>query len=162
MRNAFFSFIGLMIFCGVSCRSTKSISGTYRSKFAVSGYFVTSIQLFTDSTFTYRTIGHLMCDTSNGHYTTEGKYLILYHEPFNPDSAEVNKYGKEMVLSGYGLSINNHLGGPEKYLIRSKKLFLCNQLGKIEIRRYGYSKHKRFFIFGSNFFQRRYYLKRLD
>ena len=101
-----------------------------------------------------------MFDTSSGHYTVKGRYLILYHEPFKLDSTEIRKYGKEMVVSSYGLSINNHLTAPEKYLIKSDKLFVCNESSKVELRKYGRSRHKRFFIFGSDFFLRRYYLKR--
>lgn len=162
MRNILLSCMGLMIVCGVSCRPTKNMSGIYWSKFAVGGSFVTKLELLSDSSFSYRTRGDMIFDTSNGRYAIEGKYLVLYHEPFKPDSVEVKKYGKEIVLSSYGLSINNHLAAPEKYLIKSDKLFICDQSGKVERRKYGRSRHKRFFIFGNNWFQMRYYLKRAD
>ena len=153
MNNPILLIIGFTAACSVSCRSTRDISGTYTSRFAVIGYFSTSIRLLSDSSFTYRERGDMMFDTSSGHYTVKGRYLILYHEPFKLDSTEVSKYGKEMVVSSYGLSINNHLAAPEKYLIKSDKLFVCNESGKVERRKYGRSRHKRFFIFGSDFSQ---------
>ncbi len=104
MTKTIFFIFGLCIsFFLSSCGSTHNISGKYRSNFAVHGFFVTRINLNTDSTFGYRMSGDLMFDTSNGHYRVGNKYVVLYHQAFQPDTSEYEKYGKEAVLLSYAL-----------------------------------------------------------
>ncbi|PVD49366.1 hypothetical protein DC498_25350 [Terrimonas sp.] len=106
--------------------------------------------------------GDMMFDTSNGHYKIDNKYVILYHEPFKPDTSEYEKYGKEAVLLSSGLSTNKHLGSPEKYLIGHEKLFVCDTSGRVIKKQFGYSKRRQYLIFGKHWYKRRYYLKRVD
>ena len=150
-----------MFYSLISCTSTNSVSGKYRSNFAVHGFFVTRINLNTDSTFGYRMSGDLMFDTSNGHYTHDNKYVTLYHMPFQPDTAEYEKYGKEEVLLSYALSTNKHLNSPGKYLVGFKKLFVCDSTGYIIKKQFGHFKHRQYLIFGKRWYKRRYFLKRI-
>ena len=161
-RPTYFA-VGVVIVCLItSCQSTNGIAGTYRSNFAVHGFFVTRISLHADSTFGYRESGDMMFDTSNGHYKLEHKYLVLCHEPFKPNPAENQKYGKDAVLSAYALSTNKHLGRPEKYLVRHDKLFVSDTFGKVIKKQFGYSQRKQYLLFGKHWYKRQYYLKRDD
>lgn len=162
LRSISFTFRILISFCLISCTSAKNIPGRYRSNFAVHGFFVTRINLNTDSTFGYRMSGDLMFDTSNGRYKIDNKYIVLFHEPFKPDTSEYEKYGKDAVLVRYALSTNNHLGSTEKYVAGHQKLFVCDSTGTVIKKQFGYSKRKRFLFFGNHWHNRRYYLKRLD
>jgi hypothetical protein len=153
---------GLITFCLISCRSTNNIVGTYRSNFAVHGFFGTRINLNTDSTFEYRMRGDMMFDTSNGYYKVKNNYLVLYHEPFKPDTSEYEKYGKEAVLLSYALSTNKHLDNPGKYLVGNRKLFVYDTSGQIIKKQFGYSKRRQFLLFGKHWYKRRYYLKRVN
>ena len=87
MTKPIFLIFGLFPYCLISCRSTHNVAGTYVSNFAVHGFFGTRINLNTDSTFGYRMRGDMMFDTSNGRYKVDGRYLVLYHEPFKPDTS---------------------------------------------------------------------------
>ncbi len=157
-----FIFGILFLICLISCSSTNDVSGKYRSNFAVHGFFVTRINLNTDSTFGYRMSGDLIFDTSNGHYKFEKNYVVLYHQPFKPDTSEYEKYGKEAVLLSYALSTNKHLNSPGKYLIGHNKLFVCDSNGNAIKKQFGHSKRRQYIIFGKHWYKRRYYLKRVD
>jgi len=157
-----FPFGLLISFCLTSCKSTKNISGKYRSNFAVHGFFVTRINLNTDSTFGYRMSGDMLFDTSNGRYKIDNKYVVLFHEPFKPDTSEYEKHGKETVLLSYALSTNKHLTSPEKYLVGHGKLFVCDITGDVVKKQFGYSKRRQYLLFGKHWYKRRYYLKRVD
>jgi hypothetical protein len=67
--------------------------------------------------------GDMMFDTSNGHYKLDNKNVTLFHQPFQPDTSDYEKYGKEAVLLSYALTTNKHLNSPGKYLAGRKKLF---------------------------------------
>jgi len=144
-----------------SCTPAKDVSGRYRSNFAVAGFFSTVINLNKDSSFGYRTRGDMMFDTSNGHYKLKNGYVILYHEPFRPDSSLYKGYSKADISLMFGLSTNQHLGNPEKYLAGHNKLFACDSTGKVVKKEFGYSKRRQFFVFGKHWYKRRYYLKRV-
>ena len=106
--------------------------------------------------------GDLMFDTSNGRYKIDKKYLILYHEPFKPDTSEYEKDGKDAVLLSYALSTNNHLNSPGKYLVGHNKLFVCDSTGNAIKKQFGHSKRRQYMIFGKHWYKRRYYLRRVD
>jgi len=161
-KKIYFIFGLYISFFLSSCGSTHDISGKYRSNFAVHGFFVTRINLNIDSTFGYRMSGDMMFDTSNGHYRLNKKYVVLSHQPFQPDTSEYEKYGKEAVLLSYALSTNKHLTAPEKYVMGHNKLFVCDSIGNIVRKQFGYSKRRQYLFFGKHWYKRRYYLKRVD
>ena len=161
-KSTILIFIICISYSFISCTSTNNISGNYRSNFAVHGFFVTRINLSTDSAFGYRMSGDMMFDTSNGHYKFDNKYVILYHQPFQPDTSEYEKYGKEAVLLSYALSTNKHLNNPGKYLVGHNKLFVCDSSGNIIKKQFGFSKRRQYIIFGKHWYKRRYFLNRVD
>ena len=162
MTKPLFFIFGIIAVFLVSCRSTNNITGSYQSNFAVNGFFGTKINLNADSTFGYRMRGDMMFDTSNGHYKFDNKYLVLFHEPFKPDTSEYEKFGKDAVLLLHALSTNQHLDKPEKYLIGHKKLFVCDSSGRIVKKQFGYAKRRQFLLFGRHWYKRRYYLKKIS
>jgi hypothetical protein len=144
-----------------SCHSVKDVTGRYRSKFAVNGFFSTTIILNTDSTFGYRMRGDMMFDTSNGTYQVEKKYVILKHERFRLDTAGMTEEQKHGVVISYALSTNLHLNDQGKYKIKGSKLFFCDSNGFMFKKAFGHSKRRKFLLFGSHWYKRRYYLKRV-
>ena len=154
---------GMIMCClSISCSSRLKISGIYGSNFAVNGFLGTRINLNKDSTFGFRMRGDMMFDTSNGHYEMNGRYIFLVHQPFQPDTSEYEKYGKDAVLLSYALSTNKHLKSAEKYMIGHRKLFVCDSNGHVVKKQFGYSKRKQYLLFGNHWYKRRYFLKRLD
>ncbi|MBS1562961.1 MAG: hypothetical protein JST39_01175 [Bacteroidetes bacterium] len=159
-KAIFFIFGGFILSFLSSCSPAKDVAGRYRSNFAVHGFLGTVINLNKDSSFGYRMRGDLIFDTSNGYYKLKDGYVILYHEPFKPDTSLYKIYGKESVLLTYALSYH-HPAGPEKYLASHKKLFVCDSTGKVIKKQFGYSKRRQFLVFGKHWYKRRYYLQRV-
>ena len=148
MTRTIISILGICIsYFLPSCASTKNIAGKYRSNFAVHGFFVTRINLNPDSTFGYKMSGDLMFDTSNGHYRLDDNFLILTHQPFEPDTSDFEKHGKEAVLLSFALSTNQHLKDPGKYLVGNNKLFVCDSNGIIVKKQFGHSKRRQYLFF---------------
>ena len=104
----------------------------------------------------------MMFDTSNGHYRVDNKYVALFHQPFQPDTSDYKKYRKEAVLLSYALSTNNYLKSSEKYVVEHNKLFVCDSIGNVVRKQFGYSKHRQYLFFGKHWYKRQYYLKRVD
>jgi hypothetical protein len=163
MQKFIAAFTYLLLLCALlSCSSTESLVGKYHSNFAVHGFFVTRINLNVDSSFGYRMSGDLIFDTSFGHYTVKDNCLVLYHEPFIPDTVGHPESEKGAILLTKALSTNNHLTGPEQYVAGRNKLFVCDSSGKVVKKQFGYSKRRKYLLFGQRWCFRRYYLKRID
>jgi hypothetical protein len=160
-ETTFFILVIFSLFLLTACSQSRNILGKYRSNFAVNGFFVTRLNLNSDSTFGYRMSGDLIFDTSNGHYKLDRHHLTLYHKPFQPDTSEYKKYGKEAVLLSHALSTNRHLMTPTKYLIRNDKLFVIDSTGMVIKKQFGYSKKRQYLFFGKHWYKRKYYLKRV-
>ena len=148
--------------CGVfSCSSTKNIEGTYRNKFAVAGFFGTTIRLMRDSSLLYVFQGDLMYDSTTGHYNVLDNKLYIDFDKELPDTTKMyyrfdNMQLKSVVYSGdtirYKLS----------YYIRHDKLFPIHvETGKKVTKTRKYNKRKKYIFFGSHYYNKRYYLKRI-
>jgi hypothetical protein len=157
-----FTVIFQLPFLLCSCSSTKNIEGIYRSRFAVSGFFGTKVNLRSDSTFTYRMRGDLVYDTAAGHYQTFNSYVILNYKPLAADSSAEYNSAREMVAVHEAITGNHNLHEPTRYLIGYKKLFLTDKKGHKVKRQWGYSRHKRYILFGSHWHMKRYYLKKVS
>lgn len=144
-----------------ACNSTKSISGTYRSNFAIIGFFGTKINLRNDSTFTYRMRGDMMSDTANGKYKIRDRFLILSYDPPVIDTTLYAKYGKEAVLISQTLT--NSSSRPYQFYLGHNKLFQADTLGNVYRQEQGLSRHKKYLFWGQHYMKRRnYYLKRIN
>jgi hypothetical protein len=144
-----------------ACNSTKKIAGTYRSNFAIIGFFGTKINLKSDSTFSYRMRGDMMSDTANGKYKIRARFLILSYDPPTVDTTLYAKYGKEAVL--ISLVLQNTSSRPYQFYIGHNKLFEADTLGNIHKQEQGLSGHKKHIFWGQHYMKKRkYYLKRVD
>lgn len=144
-----------------ACHSTTNISGTYRSNFAIMGYFSTKIKVNSDSTFTYRMLGHMMYDTANGKYKINGNLLILNYAPKVIDTTLHSINNRNAILLSEGLI--NSGSRPHQFYLRTNKLFEADSSGHIFRREQVFSKHKKYLFWGSPYIKRkRYFLKRID
>jgi hypothetical protein len=99
MQKAITTITFSLLFCLLfSCNSTKNIAGTYRSKFAVNGFFGTRVYLSSDSTFTYRMRGDLAYDTAAGQFQIQQRFLILNYKPLAIDTSTEYTNAKESIL----------------------------------------------------------------
>ena len=69
-------FIYLSIFL-ISCSVKKKVDGKYRSNFADLGFFITEIELKSDSTFHYKSSGDLQHIELEGYYKVNKNKLYL-------------------------------------------------------------------------------------
>lgn len=143
-----------------SCRSTKNIFGVYKSNFGVGGFFGTTVRLYSDSSFTFRMSGDLAYDTAAGHFQISKDSVILAYRPLPTDTSLDYQTMKESFSIHEAITGNHNLREPTKYLIGHNKLFLIDKSGNKVKRQWGYSRHKKYFLFGKHWYMKRYYLER--
>lgn len=143
-----------------SCVTQRDISGTYKSNIASLGFFSTRIKFSPDSTLEYRHSGDLIYDTAVGRYYTRGRKIYVKFEPIKL----VEYFGVSNVPV---LRTQRDLSLPFSYdyiyLIGRKKIFLTHiDTGKKVTKTWGYSKRKHYISFGSHYYNRRGYLKKVE
>ena len=141
-----------------SCSVNKNISGTYRSNFADLGLFVTVLKLNPDSTVGYRHSGDLIFDTAVGVYHVVDKKVFVKFQKIKTDD-----FGPGNIPV---LQTNRNSSLPfeydYQYFIGHKKLFSTHiATGKKVSRAARYSKRKKFVLFGSHYYNRKWYLRKL-
>lgn len=155
------SFFVLFFFGLTSCSSTKNVAGTYRNNFAVLNFFGTTIRLMQDSSLQYVFQGDLMYDSITGCYTIYGDKLYLN---FDKERQDTNKLYSRFDIMPIKTVV--HLGDTLKYkmslVIGHKKLFLINSTTGTKVTKAKkYHKRKKFIFFGSHYYNKRYYLRKL-
>jgi hypothetical protein len=159
----FYNIICTLLFCGLfSCNSIINISGVYRSNFAVRGFFGTIVRLYSDSSFTFRMSGDLTYDTAAGHFQIFKNSLTLINKPLAIDASSDYQVMKESFSIHETITGNHNLREPTKYLIGHNKLFLTNKNGFKVKRQWGYSKQRKYILFGKRWYMKRYFLRRLN
>lgn len=143
-----------------ACSTSNDITGTYRSKFATGGFFTTKVQLNADSTLQYVFEGDLEYEKATGHYRVDGNKLYILFDKEEPDSER--PYHRFDVLPVKSLTLNgNRIDYQLSLYIGHHKLFPANKkTGKKVTRDTGYSKRKKYLLWGSHYFKRRYYYKK--
>ena len=153
----------ILLLCGLfSCSSTNNIEGTYCSKFAILNFFGTTIRLMKDSSLQYVFQGDLIYDSVTGHYQVTDKRLFINFDKELQDTSKLyyrfdNIPLKTLVYSGdtikYKLS----------FWIGHDKLFpILTEAGKRMTKAKKYNRRKKYIFFGSHYYKRRYYLRKLN
>lgn len=146
----------------MSCSPTKNIFGVYKSNFAVGGFFGTTVGLYADSSFTFRMSGDLAYDTAAGRYTVSENSIRLVYKLLAIDTSLQYQTTKESFTIHAAITGNHNLREPTPYLLGHKKLFLIDKKGRKVKRQWGYSKHRKYLLFGKHWYMKRYFLKRLS
>ena len=149
-----------LFLCGVfSCSSTKNITGTYRDKFPVAGFFHT-IRLRQDNSLQYVFQGDLIYDSIIGHYRILNKKLYInFDEELSDTNTMSNLFNAPIKrIVEFGDTIQYKLS----YYIGHDKLFPIHVVtGKKVTKARKYNKRKKFILFGSHYYDKRYYLNRI-
>lgn len=162
MPRLLIASLSLLLYIGlISCSSTKNVAGTYRNKFAIGGFFGTTIRLMQDSSLQYVFQGDLLYDSITGHYKIYDNKLYLDFDKELQDTTKLYYRFNDMPLK-----TAVHLGDTIKYklsyVIGHNKLFPIHiATGKKVTRARKYNKRKKYILFGSHYYNKRYYLKRL-
>ncbi|MBC7391684.1 MAG: hypothetical protein H7329_20990 [Opitutaceae bacterium] len=146
----------------MSCSSTQNITGSYRSNFAELGFFSTRIKLKPDNTFEYRFRGDLIFDTATGKYRIDRRKLILTYDPRPIDTSGLSYMRSVGFKLDEPLNLKSDAGLPHVFYIGREKLYGSYQDGKIVRKAVGYSKRKQYLFFGTHYYKRKHYLKRVD
>ncbi|MDR7370167.1 hypothetical protein [Flavobacterium aquidurense] len=160
MKNT--SFLPILFLLLISCNSRKNLIGTYRSNFAVHGFFVTQIKFNPDSTTEYRMAGDLMNENLTGRFKVSNNIAYIKFDKLKYDQSKDNLSFSEILtkevdtneyrnMHSYDLKYENSIPYHLKYKIKQNKLIVYNIVtGKI-VRKIQGSMNKR-----------KYYLKKID
>jgi hypothetical protein len=159
MRPLLGLILGALLIFAASCNLSRNISGTYRSNFAVGGFFVTRIVLNKDSTFTYRMSGDLVYDTAFGSFQVSDKEVLLTYGQLIGDTSY--EYGTDVIPIHEYYTKSHNLHRAQAYKIGVNRLLLMGpNLGIIK-RQWGYSRNRKALLFGSRWRMKRYFLKKV-
>ncbi|MDX6189717.1 hypothetical protein SGQ83_10170 [Flavobacterium sp. Fl-318] len=116
----------------MSCNVSEKIDGKYRSNFADLGFFITKIELKSDSTFHYEFSGDLSHQELDGKYIIKKKKLYLRFNKLKDETeSEIVKInGKDTIVNfgnfgkthSYELKKENEIEYHLKYKISKGKL----------------------------------------
>jgi hypothetical protein len=149
----------LISFVLLSCKSTKNVAGTYHTNFASLGFFGSTVRLMQDSTFQYVFQGDLIYDSAIGRYCIYDQKVFLNFDKETPDSTKLyyrfdNMPARTTIISGNTIKYQSF------YYIGHKKLFATNAVtGKKITKSKRYNKRKKYILFGTHYYKKRWYLK---
>jgi len=143
-----------------SCGTSKNLTGAYRSKFAIGGFFTTDIRLNADSTLQYVVQGDLQYEKATGHYRVTGNKLYILFDKEKTDSERPRHQLDVMPIRQ--VTVNGSRIDYQMFLyIGHNKLFpALTKTGKKVTRATGYSRRKKYVLWGSHYYKRRYYYKK--
>ncbi len=123
------------------------------------GFFITTIQLNNDSTLKYNFNGDLINRSATGHYHRKGDTLLLYYM-WNKDNSENMLAGAtndEMQLH-FDEDTLQYRG---RYIVGHNKLFPMHlKTGRKLTRDVRYNKRRKYILYGSHYYKKRFFLKR--
>ena len=160
LTTAVFIYIFL---CGLfSCSSTKNIAGRYATKFASGGFFGTTIILKKDSTLDYTFQGDLIYHHITGHYKVFDKKVFL---TFNKEIIDTNFGTKPFFQDTIFKKVYNKdtITYQSFCYVGHNKLFLAHRQTEKKVNKTTrYCKRKKYLLFGSHYYKRRWYLKKRE
>ena len=156
----------------ISCSVNKKVDGKYRSKFADLGFFITEIELKSDSTFHYKSSGDLQHTELEGNYKVLNNILYLR---FDKQNGEIEKdvvkiTGNDTIVDfeklnnshNYKLKKENEIDYNLKYKISKNKLQVYNiETGKLVRKGKKYTNRRKYILFGPKNYMKKSYLKKI-
>ncbi|NRS90816.1 hypothetical protein HNQ02_003763 [Flavobacterium sp. 7E] len=150
----------------------KKVDGKYRSKFADLGFFITEIELKSDSTFHYKSSGDLQHTELEGNYKVLNNILYLR---FDKQNGEIEKdvvkiKGNDTIVDfeklnnshNYKLKKENEIDYNLKYKISKNKLQVYNiETGKLVRKGKKYTNRRKYILFGPKNYMKKSYLKKI-
>jgi hypothetical protein len=154
-----FTFLLLCTSILNSCSSNKNVLGIYRSNFAESGFFTSTMRLQPDSTFEYILQGDMQYDSSFG------KFIYFDHKIFLTEIWRKTgsfRYSRIETASKLYKSANDSIKYQGKYLVGHNKLFVTNFITGQKIpKATGYHSRRKYLFFGSYLYSKRWYLNKI-
>ncbi len=160
------NIIQISLFCILpigllSCGSSKPALGVYLSRFAEVGMFGTTVRLKPDQTLEYIFHGDMLYDSATGHYRVCGSKLYVLFDPQPRDMFKLYyRYNdmplKEAICHGDTISYKLLL-----YLGPNKLFPGHAETGKKVTRAWGYSKRRKYVLFGAHYYVHRCYYRRI-
>ncbi len=156
------SFLLILFLLLISCNSRKNLIGTYRSNFAVHGFFVTEIKFNPDSTTEFHMAGDLMNENLTGRFRVSNNIAYIKFDKLKYDQSKDTLSFSEILakevdtneyrnMHSYDLKLENGISYHLKYRIKHNKLLVYNIVSDKIVRKSQGSKNKR-----------KYYLKKIN
>jgi hypothetical protein len=146
-------FIGLL-----SCNTTKNVAGSYQTNFADLGFFMTEIELKSDSSFSYRFAGDLIDDKAKGKYRVINDTIFLIYD--RNDSTPLRYSEKFMPSKKYHDKLTEFYY-QEVLFIGNNKLYFANiETDKKVTKAMRYNKRRKYLFFGTHYYKKCWYLKK--
>lgn len=163
MQRIYTSILFLCLLLEISsCSMSNNITGTYQNKFAILGFFGTTIRLFPDSTLQYVFQGDLMYDSITGHYQVFQNKLYLNFDKEARKTDKSNYQYDDMPLK-QDIFPRDTIQFKISYYIGHNKLFPIHfKTGDKITKERKYNKRKKYLLFGSHYYNKRYYLKKIE
>jgi hypothetical protein len=143
----------------LSCASTKDIAGTYHTNFASLGFFGTTVRLKPDSTLQYVFQGDLMYDSTTGHYAVRDRNVYITFDKEVPDTTKLYNRFDNMPIKTAFVGGDSVLYQSFLYIGHNKLYFAHAVTGKKVTKAKRYNKRKKYILFGSHYYKKRWYLK---
>jgi hypothetical protein len=124
--------------------------------------FITKVTLKSDSSFEYRFRGDLIFDTATGRFKIDQRKLILVYDPRPIDTSGLATMRSMGFKLDSPLTVKSDAGLPHIFYIRRNKLFHSRRDEEIVRRATKYNKRRKYLIFGSHYYKRKWYLKHVD
>jgi hypothetical protein len=166
--NTFIALI-ILFFISTSCSISKRTLGSYSSKFAANGFFITSLDLHPESAFFYQWSGDLMSKKGIGRYEVKKHLITLHYTPSIYDTlteglredtvwnAAKNHFKIEIV--GTAIKIFNESlvnSRPQSFFSKWGRLYHATANGRPnKSKGFVYSPRRKFILFGKQYFNRR-------
>jgi hypothetical protein len=143
-----------------SCHSTRDISGRYHSRFAELYMFGTTIRLKPDQTMQYVFQGDLIYDSATGRYRVYGDKVYVELDKELKDTFKLY-YRFDNIPQRYASYKGDTIAYKMLFYVGHNKLFPAYaDTGKKVTRAKAYSRRRRYWLFGSHYYRKRFYYKK--
>jgi hypothetical protein len=131
------------------------------------GFFSTKLTFDSDSTYKKHFSGDMISRKDSGTYQIIHKKLILKYKVPPLDSffyENFKEIGNTINLDSFVKenSLDRERTDSTTYFLRNDKIFFSKENGRISRKSVGYSKRKKYIFFGSHYYDRKHYLKKVE
>lgn len=143
-----------------SCGPSRDLSGRYHSRFAELFMFGTTIRLKPDHSMQYVFKGDMLYDSTTGRYRVYGRKLYVEFDKEIPDTNKLY-YRFDNMPQRYAYVKGDTIAYKKLFYIGRNKLFPAySATGKKITRDKAYRKRRKYWLFGSRIYMKRFYYKK--
>ena len=136
------------------------MTGVYRNNFPIMGFFGETIRFISNDSFQYVFQGDLIHDSTVGRYQIYNNKIFVLYKAL-PDSIYGHSRFNTKVL--VKITSTDTIRYQQFWFIGHNKLYNSyDSTGKKIVVAQGYFRKKKYFLFGSHYYDKQYFLKRIN